>query len=207
MELKNERIRSALEPFGVEVDDQLAEQIRIYVRMLLSWNQRINLTSVTDPQQILERHFGESMYGARLLARPDGVLADVGSGAGFPGLALKLVCPALGVKLIEPTLKKAVFLSEVVRTLGITRVEVLKDRIENLGPLQVDCVTARAVGGLEALLEWANRNIAASGQVLLWLGAADAAAARGVGGWSWSESIAIPRSEKRVILSGLKAAL
>jgi len=204
MTLKADEIREALAPFGVEVGDHLAGQIREYVRLLLFWNQKINLTAVTEPRQVLTRHFGESMFGAQLLARPDGKLADVGSGAGFPGLALKLVCPALQVKLIEPTTKKAVFLSEVMRALELSGVEIVKERIERLHAVEADIVTARAVGDISSIAQWAAG--VASIQVLLWLGAEDAAEARRNEGWHWQEPAGLPLSTNRVVLSGLKAA-
>jgi 16S rRNA (guanine527-N7)-methyltransferase len=204
MELTTQEVRAALEPFGVEVGEQLAEQIGIYVQTLLFWNQKVNLTAVTDQQEILTRHFGESMFGAQFLARTDGALADVGSGAGFPGLALKLVCPALRVLLIEPVIKKAVFLAEVVRALELKGVEVAKERTERIGGLRVDMVTARAVGDLSGLLGWAAGALGSGGQAMLWLGATDADAARSVKGWDWSEPVRIPLSKQRVILSGLR---
>ena len=204
MELKEAEVRAALEPFGIEVGVRLAEQIRIYVRTLLFWNQKVNLTTVTEPQEILTRHFGESMFGAQFLGRRDGVLADVGSGAGFPGLALKLACPALRVKLIEPTIKKAVFLSEVVRALELSGVEVVKERTERIRGLGADVVTARAVGELAVLLGWAGDAVVARGQVLLWLGAADAEQCRRTPGWEWAEPALIPLSGNRVVLSGIR---
>lgn len=204
MDLKNTEIRAALAPFGVEAGDRLAGQIRVYVRLLLLWNQKINLTAVTEPREILTRHFGESMFGARLLARPDGLLADVGSGAGFPGLALKLVCPALRVKLVEPTVKKAVFLSEVVRALGLGGVEVVKERTEAIRGLEVEVVTARAVGDLRWLVKWAEGAVKPGGKVLLWLGAGDAESVGRMGGFEWMAPVAIPQSNQRVVLQGIR---
>jgi 16S rRNA (guanine527-N7)-methyltransferase len=204
MELKDAEIRAALAPFGVDVGERLAGQIRVYVRTVLFWNQRVNLTAITEPREILARHFGESMFGAQFLERTSGTLADVGSGAGFPGLALKLACPALRVKLIEPTIKKAVFLSEVVRALELSGVEVMKERTEQISGLEVDVVTARAVGELSELLSWAESAVVANGQVLLWLGAADAERARQLIRWEWGEPATIPLSGQRVVLSGVK---
>lgn len=202
MELTAQEIRAALEPFEVEIGDRMAEQIRIYIRTLLFWNQKVNLTAVAEPVEVLTRHFGESMFGAQLLARTDGTLADVGSGAGFPGLALKLVCPALQVKLIEPVIKKAVFLSEVVRALELKGVDVVRERTEQIKGVRVDAVTARAVGDITGLLGWAAGVLSRGGQVLLWLGAGDAEAARSVVGWDWADPLGIPMSTQRVILMG-----
>jgi 16S rRNA (guanine527-N7)-methyltransferase len=206
MELSNAQIRQALAPFGVDLGDHLVGQIRTYLRLLLVWNQKVNLTSITQPQAVLTRHFGESMFGAPLLARPDGALADVGSGAGFPGLALKLVCPALRVKLIEPAIKKAVFLSEVVRTLELSGVEVIREPTGQVRAMDADVVTARAVGNLPGLVKWASSVVTSQGQVLLWLGREDAMRVSEFAGWDWSEPVPIPDSTQRVILSGRRAA-
>lgn len=205
MNVRTGEIRAALEPFGIEVEDRLAEQVRVYVRLLLLWNQKVNLTAVTQPREVLTRHFGESMFGAPLLARPDGVLADVGSGAGFPGLPLKLLCPALRVKLIEPAIKKAVFLSEVVRALELSGVEVVRERTGQIRAMDADVVTARAVGDLQGLVEWATGVVANDGQVLLWIGREDASHVSQLAGWRWSEPAPIPGSIQRVILSGKRA--
>ena len=204
MQLATQFVREALAPFGVEVDDRLAAQVSRYMETLLFWNQKVNLTAVTEPREILTRHFGESMFGAQFLSRPEGVLGDVGSGAGFPGLALKLASPALHLKLIEPTIKKAVFLSEVVRALELNGVEVVKERTERIRGLGADVVTARAVGELAGLLGWARDAVFEGGQVLLWLGAEDAERARGTAGWEWAGPAAIPLSGQRVVLSGMK---
>lgn len=202
MELSNAQIRQALAPFGVDVSDHLAGQVRAYLHLLLSWNRKMNLTAITEPQAVLSRHFGESMFAAPLLERPDGLLTDVGSGAGFPGLALKLVCPALRVKLIETTIKKAVFLSEVIRVLELNEVEVIRERAEKIRSIEADVVTARAVGDLPGLVKWASSVVKGHGQVLLWLGQDDALLVRSYTGWDWSQPKAIPASAQRVILYG-----
>lgn len=205
MELQLAAIRSEMAPFGVNVSDDQARQIALYVKTLLFWNQRINLTSVTDTREILQRHFGESMFGAKFLASTRGTLLDVGSGAGFPGLPLKILFPSLHVKLIEPVTKKAVFLSEIVRLLEFSHVDVLRKRIEDIDEASAaDCVAARAVGDLTGLLSWADSVLNVGAQTLLWLGREDAVDARRVDGWRWSDPWPIPMSRNRVVLSGRK---
>lgn len=208
MELQLAAIRSEMAPFGVNVSDDQARQIALYVKTLLFWNQRINLTSVTDPREVLQRHFGESMFGAKFLESTGGTLLDVGSGAGFPGLPLKILCPSLHVKLIEPVTKKAVFLSEIVRLLQVSHVDVLRKRMEDIDEAPAaDCVTARAVGDLTGLLSWADRVLNVGAQTLLWLGREDAVGARRVDGWNWSDPWPIPMSRNRVVLGGRKIEL
>ncbi|MGH9815940.1 MAG: 16S rRNA (guanine(527)-N(7))-methyltransferase RsmG [Candidatus Acidiferrales bacterium] len=208
MKLQLAAIRSELAPFGVHLNDDQARQIALCVKTLLFWNQRINLTAITDPCEILRRHFGESMFGAQFLDGTSETLLDVGSGAGFPGLPLKILCPSLHVKLIEPVTKKAVFLSEIVRLLELSHVDVLRKRIEQIDEASAaDCVTARAVGDLAALLSWAGRVLNVGAQTLLWLGHDDAIAAARFAGWNWSNPVPIPMSRNRVVLAGRKIEL
>src|SRR6266852_5283326 len=144
--LTDDAIAAALLPFKVQVTPGLASSIRKYIDLLLLWNHKVNLTSITDPEEILRRHFGESMFAAHSAFVETGRLADVGSGAGFPGLALKLLAPDLEVFLIESVMKKAPFLLEVVRHLNLPGVKVVVSRFEDLrdtlAPLDFICPLA-----------------------------------------------------------------
>lgn len=134
-----------------EVGSELAERISNYLDLLLVWNDRMNLTSVRDPREIVERHFGESFFLARHM-QVSGSLLDLGSGAGFPGVPIQLWHPRLQVTLAESQLKKATFLREVVRSLGL-RTEVWAHRAEGLvGGRKFDCVAMRAVDQPRAAL-------------------------------------------------------
>src|SRR5438445_9672183 len=113
-------IRRALGEFELPAYDDQVLQIQQYIKVLLAWNEKINLTAIRDPLEVLYRHFCESMYAAVAVPLQVGRLADVGSGGGFPGLALKIACPALQVVLIESNVKKASFLADVVRELGFS---------------------------------------------------------------------------------------
>jgi len=197
-------ISSALAPFGAASTPALAAAIRQYMELLLRWNQKISLTSITDPREILQRHIGESIFAARVIPITGGRLVDIGSGAGFPGLALKLVSPELEVTLIEPNMKKSVFLAEVARTLGLSGVKVISKRIEELSGLDgsADFVTCRAVRPDRRLLAWALAALAAGGKCVLWLGTEDAEALRKESQWNWQAPIAVPQSTGRVLLAG-----
>jgi 16S rRNA (guanine527-N7)-methyltransferase len=203
MKPTDQQIQKALEPFGVDADARLTGQIREYLDVLLFWNQKISLTTVTRHEEILSRHFGESMFAARRI-EAGSLLVDVGSGAGFPGLALKLAQPSVRVMLIEANAKKAVFLSEVTRKLGLEGVEVRRERMEAVRAeeLQADYVTSRAVGGHEELLAWSGVALRQGGSVLLWLGGADCVRVQEIGGWDWDEAELIPGSEVRYLLAG-----
>src|SRR5712692_3197786 len=197
-------VRRSLEPYGIRPSPSQAEAIQRYVALLLQWNQKLNLTSLRNPPEILQRHFGECMFAASAVPISSGRLADVGSGAGFPGLALKIACPELEVVLVESNMKKSAFLSEVVRFLNLDGVEVVRSRMENLsvGPGFASFVSARAVGHFDGILRWARKALSEEGQVLLWLGAADAEEVSSRHGWRWREPIEIPGSQRRVLLIG-----
>ena len=197
-------IRRALAEFKLPAYDDQVLQIQRYIKILLTWNEKINLTAIRDPLEILYRHFCESMYAAEIIPERGGRLADVGSGGGFPGLPLKIVRPDLLVFLVESNLKKATFLAEVVRELGLKGVRVIVSRYEGLSeevaPLDVVC--SRAVGEFGPFLDWTASPEISVQKVALWIGAEDAAPVSGIDGWNWHEPKPIPRSLRRFILVG-----
>ena len=150
------------------------------------------------------RHFGESFFAVNAVPLRPRKLVDVGSGAGFPGLALRLLLPKAEVTLIESNAKKAAFLGEAVRVLKLDDVKVVRARTEEIelpSPI-ADSVTARAVGNFAELLEWSARALEPNGKLVLWLGSEDAARLTGLSEWIWSQPIAIPNSARRVLLAG-----
>src|SRR5712691_11509832 len=136
-------IRRALGEFKLPAYDDQVLQIQQYIKILLMWNERVNLTAIRDPLEILYRHFCESMYAAVAVPLEKGRLADVGSGGGFPGLALKIIRPDLQVFLVESNIKKATFLAETIRELELEGASVIVSRYEELSeevaPLDVVC--------------------------------------------------------------------
>ena len=141
----------------------------------------------------------------------DGRLVDIGSGAGFPGLALKITSPTLRVLLLEPNGKKSAFLKEVVRECGFSDVEVRRARIEDYAEEEksraFDLVTMRAVGGVKKLVPLAAGCLVEGGSLCLWT---TSEMANEIRQWSgqinWSQTAKIPRSRERVILIGRRAA-
>lgn len=184
----------------------IRSDIRKYILLLLRWNERISLTTITEPIDILRFHFGESMYAASAVPIRNGRLADVGSGAGFPGIPLKILIPSLDLVLIEPNTKKASFLSECLRELNLAGVSVLRSRFEDLHEmgLAFDFITARALGGYEGLIEWTQGALASHGAIVLWLGQDDASKLQKKSSVEWSSPKAIPGSDRRVILVGTR---
>ncbi len=146
------QIAALLQPFAAGANDHrqttndaLYRDISTYLDLLLRWNARINLTAIRNPEEILTRHFGESLFAARHIfpfsassvssvpsVVKDFHLADLGSGPGFPGLPIKLYAPHISLTLIESNHKKAAFLREVVRALSLSNVEVTTTRAEHL---------------------------------------------------------------------------
>jgi 16S rRNA (guanine527-N7)-methyltransferase len=195
--------REALRTAGVEPDASLLRSVATYIELLLRWNRKINLTTITDVDEIVERNFGESFLGAGYLPSQAGRYCDVGSGAGFPGLALKLVQPAWKAILLEPVGKKAAFLSEVGHALGVKglEVEIARWQDSQIQPGTLDVVMARALGGYEELVEWANGRVKPQGRLMLWLGGHDAKAIQALPGWKWQVQ-PLPSSRERVLLVG-----
>jgi len=202
--LSDSFIAEILAPYRVSCSHFLAEQIRLYVSLLLPWNRKVALTTITDPVEILKLHFGESLFAVSALPIREGRLADVGSGAGFPGLPIRLGAPQIDATLVEPNVKKATFLSEVARLLKLDRVTVFRGRMQDLprtAPL-FDFITARALGKHEELVEWSKPHLAKNGKLILWLGEEDARAISEIPSLTWQDPIHIPGSRKRVLLAG-----
>lgn len=146
------------------VAPQLAAQLVDYLELLLKWNARTNLTAIRDPEEIVRRHFGESLFlGAHL--RDCSTLLDFGSGAGFPGVPVQLLRPEISVTLAESQGKKAAFLREVVRHFGL-QTEVWASRVEAMpSERRFDAVALRAVDKMDSAVREAAAR--ASGCVLI----------------------------------------
>ena len=215
--------------------------ISTYIDILIRWNARINLTAVRDPEEIVTRHFGESLFTARHLfpttvhagtaapqlfpshvgtaaqACPErsrrgcpaerssaaGTLADLGSGAGFPGLPIKLWAPHISLTLIESNHKKATFLHEVTRALTLTDVDIQNARAENLTGKAFDVITLRAVERFESILPVAAALVRPAGLLALLIGASQQTPAQtSLPRFTWSKPISIPSSSARILLTG-----
>lgn len=202
--LEPARIAALLAPFAPALAPAQLEQISIYIDMLKRWNERINLTAVRDPEDIVTRHFGESLFAARQLLAPDsaGSVLDVGSGAGFPGLPVKIFAPGTALTLVEAQNKKATFLREVIRALALEKAQVFSGRAEDYGA-SAGLVTMRAVEKFDNAVAAAARLVSDGGCLALLIGAAQVPAARELlPHLDWQEPTAIPQSRTRVLLAG-----
>jgi len=230
------------------------QDISTYIDILVRWNSRINLTAIRDPEDIIPRHFGESLFAARHLfpggrtdagkraalgesvppggGAPGGrdrggrgpggraalqgrvasqgeagalapeaiTLADLGSGAGFPGLPIKLWAPTIALTLIESNHKKAAFLREVSRALTLTDVNIQNARAETLTST-FDVVTLRAVEHFQAILPTAAALVAPTGRLTLLIAAAQQDQARALlPRFTWSAPAPVPHSRSRILL-------
>jgi len=211
------------------------ENISTYIDLLLRWNARVNLTAVRQPEEIVTRHFGESFFAARHLfpkktalekptwgkpAKPalseaEGAVQaeqssaqsviDLGSGAGFPGLPIKIWAPEIALTLIESNQKKATFLREVARALTLTNINVFSGRAEQYGSSNVDVVTLRAVERFESILPLAAKLVAPNGQLALLISEAQLAIAHNLTPtFRWASPIPIPLSSSRILAVGIR---
>jgi len=258
------RIAALLEPFLEQplASSQL-DQISTYIDLLLRWNARMNLTAIRDEEEIVTRHFGESLFLARhlfpgsshpevpsschpernsafaegeaaaksKLRRLRGVGAprrnpepgrgspdpyssrassslrvlDIGSGAGFPALPLKIWSPAISLTLIESNHKKAAFLSEVTRALTFTNTNIMTDRAETLAPRlasQADVVTLRAVERFQTILPQAAAFLSPHGTLALLITTEQLPKLAILTAMKWTQPIPIPQSHTRVLSIG-----
>ena len=271
--MRNSRIAELLEPFMDSANNERLraedlQQISTYIDILQRWNARINLTAIRDEEEIVTRHFGESLFAARHLVptrvatgaspvppgrspaasgtelrdqrrllraaeseggrvalqgrvlrreeqgasapavtndqrpRANGAarVADVGSGAGFPGIPIKLWAPEIALTLIESNHKKATFLKEVTRALTLTDVNIQTARAESLPGSSFDVVTLRAVELFESILPVAARLVAPGGRLALLIGQTQVPQAQSVlPALDWSDPIPVPKSQSRVL--------
>lgn len=214
-------------PLAVELLPVQLKYISTYIDLLLLWNARMNLTSVRQPEEIVPRHFGESFFAARHLFPYGQAISaedqaasrihviDVGSGAGFPGVPIKIWAPYIHLTLIESNHKKATFLREVARSLILTDVDVFTGRAQSFlaptdnGPMSTprnrrgSIVTLRAVERFDAVLPAAANLLDSSGRLALLIGRHQIDQARTLlPNLEWSGPVALPLSSSRAMLIG-----
>lgn len=166
-------LAAGLDALGL--DAALAGPLLAYLALLLRWNRTYNLTAIRDPGEMVRKHLLDSLAmhaSVDAIAARGGALADLGTGAGLPGIPLAIAWPGLRVALVESNGKKARFLREAVRTLGLQNVRVLESRIEAVAePAAFDAITARALATLPLILELGGHLLAADGILLAMKGA------------------------------------
>lgn len=152
-------LKPYLEEYGAALDEKQLEQLEHYAKLLVEWNERMNLTAIVDDEGIALKHFLDSLALLRMAEIPQGArVADVGTGAGFPGVVLKIARPDIELVLIDSLQKRLNFLEEVLSALGISA-KLVHSRAEDAGHNEelresFDFVTARAVANLSVLAEY-----------------------------------------------------
>jgi 16S rRNA (guanine527-N7)-methyltransferase len=219
------RIAELLQPY---LGDQTLtpndlENISTYIDLLLHWNARINLTAIRHPEEIVTRHFGESLFAASHLfpirthlgedaparaaeqsSASPGVV-DVGSGAGFPGLPVKFWAPNINLTLIESNQKKATFLREIIRKFAFTSINVFQGRAEDYPKQSTELVTLRAVERFDTSLPIAAGLVAPCGRLALLIGEAQLARTHDLTPeFTWAPPLLVPDSASRVLATGFR---
>ena len=207
------------------LDRTQMQSISTYIDLLLRWNARISLTAIRREEEIVTRHFGEALFAARHLfprvawvpspasvprTKPNAPahaprLIDIGSGAGFPGLPIKIWAPDLDLTLIESNQKKATFLREVTRKLTLINIDVFAGRAEDYQNPPAEVVTLRAVERFENALLIAARMVAPAGRLALLISQAQLARVHDLAkGFEWSPPLPIPLSASRILVIGAR---
>jgi 16S rRNA (guanine527-N7)-methyltransferase len=203
--LPDSRLNDLLRNTGLEpLDDATVSQFEAYLSLFVRWNQRINLSSVRDEEGILSRHIIESIAVARSLPDQVATLLDFGSGGGLPGFPIALCRPQIAVTLAESSSKKAAFLQETVRVLGIPA-KVHADRAEALEAV-FDCVIMRAVEKMPKAIAAAVNLVAPRGWLALMTTDSHLAELQSAAGeqFLWEQPVRLPGSDSRILALGRK---
>lgn len=146
--------------FGVTLSDEIKQKLNLYGNLLLSWNEKMNLTAITEPNEVLYKHFYDCiLFFKNVDLKKGAMVVDVGTGAGFPGMVLKIVRDDIDVTLLDSLNKRLVFLNDVIEKLELKGIRTVHSRAEDAGKSKVlresfDVATARAVANLPVLLEY-----------------------------------------------------
>lgn len=145
---------------GIDITKKQLEQLNSYYLLLSEWNNKINLTTIIEKEDVYLKHFYDSLTITKIIDLSKySTLCDFGSGAGFPGLVIKIIFPHLKVKLIEAKQKKVDFLKTVIAHLELTEIEASHIRIEDLQKQEFDIITCRAVASLNKLIKYTSHLI------------------------------------------------
>ena len=187
-----------------QLSAEQAQRFEAYLDLLVRWNARINLTAVREAEEIVQRHFAECVFASQQIPANVRTLLDFGSGAGLPGIPIAICRPEIAVTLAESQGKKAAFLRETVRTLGL-QAEVWDRRVEQMpAERSFDAVTLRAVDKMAAACRTAVARIAAGGFLLAFATRATEPELRRIGEVVWQEGRPVPGSEQGLLLRGIR---
>lgn len=188
----------------LELEPRAAVQFEAYLALIVQWNARMNLTSVREPDQIVRRHFAECILAAQRIPAKTKTLLDYGSGAGLPGIPIAICRPEIDVTLAESQNKKAAFLREVVRALGL-KAEVWPERVEAMPEERVfDAVTLRAVDKMAEACRTAVGRLRPGGWMAVFATRRTEPSIDSLEGIRWEHALAIPGSEQGMLKTGVR---
>ena len=162
---KNDFINE-LNKIGVILSEHQLNQLDKYYNMLVEYNKNVNLTAITEYNQVLLKHFYDSLTLTKAIELTNQKICDIGTGAGFPGIVLKIAYPNLEITLVESLTKRCVFLNEVIKELGLEDIKVVNQRAEEFSHNNIeyfDIITSRAVAKLNILLELSIKSLKIGG--------------------------------------------
>ncbi|MGH9426131.1 MAG: 16S rRNA (guanine(527)-N(7))-methyltransferase RsmG [Terriglobia bacterium] len=201
------QINEVLNSCGLESDSALVGRVATYLKFLAKWNARMNLTAIQAPLDVLRNLLAESFFAAVLVGDLEGPILDIGSGAGFPGLAMAVYRPELKLILLEPRKKRSAFLAALRRELGLTRVAVWNRRLEDCATADFaelpTLLTMRAVGRVKEMVEQGIPLLEGSRRILLFSSLRAAKASiEGMKGICWRRPSLVPWNPEHVLLLG-----
>ena len=165
-----EKLITSVDALGITVSEMQLKQFYTYMNLLIDWNKKINLTAIVEPNEIILKHFVDSLTILKYIS--DGTkIIDVGTGAGFPGIPLKIAKPSIEIVLLDSLQKRINFLEEVIKQLNIEKIKTIHSRVEDFGKDQkyrekFDMATSRAVANLSTLSEYLLPLVKVGGKVI-----------------------------------------
>jgi len=158
IEVFEKEIRNKMKKINIELNDKQIIKFYNYMKLLIEWNSKINLTAITEPQEIILKHFVDSVTIYQEIKGKENMI-DIGTGAGFPGIPISILDKDINIVLVDSLNKRISFLKEVIKELSLENIEVIHSRVEDLAIKKeyrekFDVVTSRAVAGLATLSEY-----------------------------------------------------
>lgn len=167
--MKKNEIEQLFQKLNYQINLEQLEKLEKYYHLLVSWNKKMNLTTILNENDVYQKHFFDSLLLSNKINLSNQRFCDLGTGAGFPGIIIKIFFPNIKLYLIEPNQKKVIFLQELIKSLGLIDVVIINDRAENIAKRYwdfFDIISARAVAKLNILLELAIPMLKISGNFI-----------------------------------------
>lgn len=168
--MKRDEFLKEIDKLGITLNERQLNQLEKFYKLLIEWNQKINLTTIISEEEVYLKHFYDSLTLVKEINLDQKLkLCDVGSGAGFPGIVLKICFPKLEIVLVEALQKRVNYLNDIIKKIGLTDIVAIHARMEDFSRIneeKFDMITARAVANLNVLLEISVRALKIKGQMI-----------------------------------------